>query len=1202
MKLAKLAGWLCLLALALLLEPRPALAVTYVNQSYPFAWIDSTGHTKVGYNTVPYKFNSVAGCGTTPPTLDDTLSDDIPLGFNFMYGGVVFSSARIMSNGRLQFGNTTCGFGSPVTQLPYPNASLNYTMRIYGNDLDHTAKSEVPAYTTVCLNRISCYVSYATLGTAPNRSFVVTWNNVPEWASGGSTSGNYNLQIILQENGEFIYQYGANTPGPGNATAQVGWQVDTNDYDIPAVGYPASNSAIKFYIPRPVAEYRMEQGSWNGTAGEVLDTSGNARHGTAIVAGAGLLPSDVATGKVCRGGQIADNATAANISAINSNVSIPTTVGAVGTIAFWYNNSSGDRMLFDASVANNQWFYLMRTGSRTLRFVVTDSGGTRRAVETAANAIPNAGWTHIAVTWNFNALAAANSDRLRIYVNGVLSNTSAFTTGNTLSASIGTLYLGDNRSSFIDATGPGTGASAGNPGGTNATLDEFRIYNYEGAVGLVLRDMNQAGSCLSHYAIATSGTPSVCSPALPVQVTVAAHDSGHSGVIMPNNTTQIALFISSTSVPGSLAAPRTNGGDWSLVSGYGTFDNGAANDGVATYIFNGEYQAVFSYQPSISGDVYAHATDGQTVESENALISVAGCVANFNGCETVAPQCVPAAPPALAYAALYTKLANTNFSQDGVALKSDGTLENTFAGSVAVDLLANINTGVAIGANNCPSTQDAVIALGSATFSGGRATLGAINVNKAYRDVRMRFTCAAAVCGSAITQCSSDNFAIRPQLFTLSTTTALNPASNKLAAGEDFNLTANPGVTVGYTGTPAVNTTLVKDHNAAVAGVLNGSFSAASGGNATGIFQYQDVGTITFNADAVTDASYTSVDQASGGCVAASTSNTASGGKFGCTVGSSVLGPLGRFYPHHFAVNASFVPACAGGFTYMDHDALATVLDVTAQSKSDATTTRYVTPASASVPLATLGLSLLNAASATDLLTRLSQPVVPARVWTAGVYTGSDTYRFDARNLATPVVDGPYDSLKWRVTITDATDGVQITKLNGAAVAAVSSVDSLGTRMRFGRLWLGNAYGSERSNLSLPYETQYWNGFSFVKNTLDSCTTLTAANFGIGNYQNAVSAGNLPATSITPGAFGSGAGTVTLAAPNAAGSADLVVRLNPALNMCPGWVPAYPAGVPATADYLRGKWCGAAYDKDPVARATFGINKTNRQIYLREGF
>ena len=92
-----------------------------------------------------------------------------------------------MSNGRLQFNNTTCGHGSPVTVYPYPIASLGYTMRIYGNDLDHTAKSEVPSYNTACLNRTNCFVSYATLGTAPYRSFVVTWRNVPEWASGGST-------------------------------------------------------------------------------------------------------------------------------------------------------------------------------------------------------------------------------------------------------------------------------------------------------------------------------------------------------------------------------------------------------------------------------------------------------------------------------------------------------------------------------------------------------------------------------------------------------------------------------------------------------------------------------------------------------------------------------------------------------------------------------------------------------------------------------------------------------------------------------------------------------------------------------------------------------------------------------------------------------------------------------------------------------
>ena len=89
-----------------------------------------------------------------------------------------------MSNGRVQFNNnTTCEHGSPVQVKPYPDASLNYTMRIYGNDLDPTSKIDSPSYNTPCVDKAVCYVSYATIGTAPYRSFVVTWNNVPEWTT-----------------------------------------------------------------------------------------------------------------------------------------------------------------------------------------------------------------------------------------------------------------------------------------------------------------------------------------------------------------------------------------------------------------------------------------------------------------------------------------------------------------------------------------------------------------------------------------------------------------------------------------------------------------------------------------------------------------------------------------------------------------------------------------------------------------------------------------------------------------------------------------------------------------------------------------------------------------------------------------------------------------------------------------------------------
>ena len=233
----------------------PAHAGTYAVIPYTFSWIDAGSHSKLGPTTgglysATYKFTGNSGCGSSVPILDDIISDDIPLGFSFRFGATDFTSLRVMSNGRIQFNNnTTCGFGSPVTQLPYPNAGLNYSMRIYGNDLDPTLKSEVSGYSTSCISRASCYVSYATAGSAPDRQFVVTWYHVPEWTSTNSASGAYDLQLILQENGEFIYQFGSSVRGPAAALAQIGWQISTSDYAVSSVGFPTDNSAFKFYIP-----------------------------------------------------------------------------------------------------------------------------------------------------------------------------------------------------------------------------------------------------------------------------------------------------------------------------------------------------------------------------------------------------------------------------------------------------------------------------------------------------------------------------------------------------------------------------------------------------------------------------------------------------------------------------------------------------------------------------------------------------------------------------------------------------------------------------------------------------------------------------------------------------------------------------------------------------------------------------------------
>jgi MSHA biogenesis protein MshQ len=45
------------------------------------------------------------------------------------------------------------------------------------------------------------------------------------------------------------------------------------------------------------------------------------------------------------------------------------------------------------------------------------------------------------------------------------------------------------------------------------------------------------------------------------------------------------------------------------------------------------------------------------------------------------------------------------------------------------------------------------------------------------------------------------------------------------------------------------------------------------------------------------------------------------------------------------------------------------------------------------------------------------------------------------------------------------------------------------------------------------------------------------------------------------------------------------------------------ASTGANLAWLQGAWCGAAYDDDPSARATFGIYRAgDRIIYLRENY
>lgn len=1250
-------------------QPGSAWAATYANASIPIDWIDplANAHTRVGHNTTPYKFSNIGTCATDPPNIDDTLSDSIPIGFTFWFAGNSYTSLRINTNGRLQFNNTTCGAGTQNIGPPqtytytYPTDSLKNTMKLFGADLDPTDLQDVSTTTSCDRNNNSCGIYIATMGTAPYRKFVVTWYNVPEWVNYTNSSGSFTMQAILHENGEFVFQYLSLNHG-GTGTGEVGWYTDSQDYDVlQFVGgtEPSNNSAIKFYIPQPVSEYRMEQAVW----GSVLDTSGNARHGSVIAAGAGVAPTTTTSGKVCRGGVIANNTSATNIGAIETPYTLQT-VGSQGTITFWYreNEDNLNRMLLDASGVSgtagaSRWFYAMKTSTRALKFVVYDDAGVRYQALSADNILSAAGtWDHIGVSWNFNAKPGTNQDRLILWINGTLVKTQTFTTAQPISTALTTLYIGDNRSVLgVENTSgnPTTGTSSlrGTGYSAGSRIDEVRVYNFEGGKGLIDRDRNQASACLDHYAITHAGTGTNCGSTL---VTITAHDAAHNTVLMPNNSTSIQISTS------------TGKGDWSLANGYGTLNNGTADDGAATYLFNGEYQVVLNLAHTQAGTVNINVTDGQLVEhaTEDPNLTITSCssVTGFNACEVTTPRCVPTTTAADAnkkYARLLTKLAAQAFNLDIVALKSDGALEPAFDTSVRVDLLANISATAINPTTNCPTSQTAIIPLGTAIGIGIGATpddtagYGKVSVSanafssvspnySAYRDVRVRFTCSATNCPpSGLINCSSDNFAVRPQDVTIAPVSPLVVNNNSYAgtaghrqiAGSDFALTAT--TVAGYNGTLQFDrsSTLVESCYGTAAGCpdpqptsalrdASGNTTAvfstaniATGNTGNSVFQYHDAGTFQFKQYAVHDANFTAVDQRAdpdySDCVKNSASNSdedanaSNGIKFGCNLANQSLtaGPFGRFRPNNFAYVSGSVTQAAGTYSYFGQPGFALTYTVSARSLGNPAaadsivTTRY----NAATPALVAG----NGTSTTDLRTGATPPIdwTPAGAgsWTNGQYTYNSGGTL-VRSTTAP--EGPFDDLYFAVNVAETgLDGVTMTtakdfKLGTPACTGGTcthrKINAAAVRARYGRLHLLNTYGSELLRPRVEYRAEYWNGAGWTTNALDNTTPIAAAN---------LATNGLVVNNIT--ALTNGVGFITFNVA-AAGSYDIAANLN-ASGTVTSCNAANPNGIaPANREWLQALWSSScnstpAWQQDPNARIRLGSPRAP-YIYLRERY
>ncbi|HEV7821268.1 MAG TPA: DUF6701 domain-containing protein, partial [Burkholderiales bacterium] len=292
----------------------------------------------------------------------------------------------------------------------------------------------------------------------------------------------------------------------------------------------------------------------------------------------------------------------------------------------------------------------------------------------------------------------------------------------------------------------------------------------------------------------------------------------------------------------------------------------------------------------------------------------------------------------------------------------------------------------------------------------------------------------------------------------------------------------------------------------------------------------------------------------------------------------------------------TFATACtSGAFTYVGQSfgyantASQPTITVTAQNLANSTTTLYT-----GNWWRITGASLTGKAYAAltgTLDTSGISGADPAIAETAGL-PGTGTLTFNSGTgffftRAAPAV--PFNAeIGLTINVTDA-DGIAYASnpvAFGAPTAGNGIAFSTGRQMRFGRLRLQNANGSQLIAMPIPMSAQYWNGSGFVTNTVDNCTAILIANIGLGSYLPNLGAGDTTAT--IGGVFNAGVGTLTLSAPGSAkhGSVDVTVNLTG-----------------AGKTYLQGAWAGATYTDNPTARATFGIYRnTNKFIFRQENY
>ncbi|MBQ0958820.1 hypothetical protein KAK06_07600 [Ideonella sp. 4Y11] len=575
---------------------------------------------------------------------------------------------------------------------------------------------------------------------------------------------------------------------------------------------------------------------------------------------------------------------------------------------------------------------------------------------------------------------------------------------------------------------------------------------------------------------------------------------------------------------------------------------------------------------------------------------------------------------------------------------SGGSCGAAFSGSKSVTLKCsyqNPSTGtkpvlVNLAALNATGNYGGACDGSGKSFSLSFNTSGVANVSVQYRDVGQMVLSASYVGSGAdagLTLNGSDSFVAAPYDYTFSG----YPTSVK--AGDPFSVTVTAvnalGVATpnyGLESTPLKPAISFYRAKPGGSGAVDGSFTVGNAGSASG-------GSITFSGNAWSEvgrleatARLASSNYLGSGLSVAGTTGAwtyCAHERSDCTIPSGMTATVryisrGKFYhahglsgtvacnntvfgdpdygyekdcyyaiqtgsqttdagsigviPHHLDVQTS---AACGSFSYAGQPFGVTV---TARNATSAVTLNY----DGSVATSPNQAQAIGFSETSGNTTGSLSGALAASAFSAGIGSGT----------------GPVFSFSNKLTA-EQSIGLRAVDANG--VSSLGYTEGSMT-LRSGRLVVSNAFGTDKSSLQLPLQVQAWSGRSWVLNSDDSCTSLPTSavvrpsavnhNGTAASWTSAVSAVTLSA----------GQGSITLAppSPSGTGSVDVAVNLGSGTAADQSCLTSHASSAGAGLAWLRSRngSCAATWDRDPSARATFGVYapETRKQIHLRELF